>query len=401
MHITLDIAPIIFYLAGISALLSAIFILWNYLNRRTIRKNIEANELLPRLQKDSPRDISQGVTVVVYAENNTASLAENLPHILNQDYPLYEVIVVNDGANEDTHDLLKRMSYDYTHLHYTFTPDDAHCVSRKKLSLMIGIKAAKYDTIITTNAYCVPQSRHWVSSVARHFASGAKVVIGHSHYPEDCDTSRGAKLRAFIMQQTAVKYLIQALRHKPYRGVSDNLAFSKELFFANKGFSHSMHLHNGEDDIFINEIATHDNTHVELSPESIMLVKRMFSSNHIKDELKLRAFTERKIHSTAHLFAALRSGIYIVDLCIIASIIFADIAIYHNLSISCIALVLLLLLTIPLMVNYRKTATLLQFRKLSLLVPFFSLIQPLANLVINIKSRIHSTSFYTWQPLKK
>lgn len=398
MHISFDIPTFIFILAGISALLSMIYFTWNALNYRTLYKNIKNSDSLPQFSKNSPCEESHGVSVVVYADNNALTLADNLPQILNQDYPLFEVIVVNDGANEDIHDLLKRLSYSHTNLRYTFTPDDAHCVSRKKLSLMIGIKAAKYDAVITTNAYCFPQTPQWISSIARHFANGADIVLGHSKLADGCDTGCGAYLRSFLTVQNTLKYLIHALRHKPYRGISDNLAFRKELFFKNRGYAQSMNLHYGEDDIFVNEIATHDNTQVEISPESFVTYKHQDPARRFTEIRQEHAFTERKIHSAAFFFASLRSGIYISNICMIVAICALG---YHNIIISSSAVFLTLLLTIPTAICYKKTAQLFQERSIGILTPLFTLIHPFANLSYKIKSRRHKSSYYTWQQLKK
>lgn len=377
---------------------NCLYFTWNILNYRTLYKNIQSSNSLPTLSKDSPHEESQGVSVVVYADNNALTLADTLPQILKQDYPLYEVIVVNDGANEDIHDLLKRLSYTSPNLRYTFTPDDAHCVSRKKLSLMIGIKAAKYDAIITTNAYCFPQTRQWISSIARHFANGANVVLGHSKLANGCDTGCGAGLRSYLTVQNTVKYLVQALRYKPYRGISDNLAFRKELFFRNRGYAQSMNLHYGEDDIFIKEIATHDNTQVEMSPESFVTYKHIDPARRFSELWQEHAFTERQIRSAAFFFASLRSGIYISNIGIIAAICVLG---YHNIIISAAAVALILFLTIPTAVCYKKTAQLFQERTLCFLAPIFAFIHPLANMTYKMKSRCQKSSYYTWQQLKK
>lgn len=395
MHISLDISPIIYILLSISLVLSLIFILWEYLNFRSLKKSIEKTTKLKSLNTHSECDESCGVSVVIYSNNNLANLVKNLPTILNQDYPLYEVIVVNDGKNEDISDFIDRLSLQRPNLHYSYTPDDARNLSRKKLALMIGIKAAKYDIILTTNSHCTSQSDQWISFMARHFMQGKDVVIGYST-AKTTDKSK-SHLRSFLLQQNAVKYLVSALRHKPYRGISDNLAYRKSLFFANKGFSRSMHLHYGEDDLFVNEIATSDNTAVELSPESMTIADYENPAKTFRVQKLHNAFSERKIHSAASCLQSLKSLLYIFNIVLLCSIIISE---HHNWIILSVPVIIAVLTATLQIIIYRKTAVILQSEKLLFSIPIFTLLQPIINIYYKLKSRRHTSYFYTWQPLR-
>lgn len=391
MHISLDISPIIYILLSVSFVISLIFILWEYLNFRSLKKSVDTSSKLSNLTRHSDCDESCGVSVIIYSNNNPANLVKYLPTILNQDYPLYEVIVVNDGKNEDISDFIDRLSLQHPNLHYSYTPDDARNLSRKKLALMIGIKAAKYDIILTTNSYCTPQSDRWISSMARHFSQGKDVVIGHAI--ENNDTA----LRSFLSLNNDVKYITHALRHKPYRGTSNNLAYRKSLFFSNKGFSHSMHLHYGEDDLFVNEIATHDNTAVELSSESMVLANYENPTKKFQTQKLHHAFAERKIRSTAPFLSALRTTFYASNLAILCAIIVLG---YRNwITLSAPILIAIITATLQIII-YRKTAVILQSERLLFSVPTFTLLQPIVNIYYKLKSRRYKSYFYTWQPLK-
>lgn len=395
MHIFLDISPIIFILAGISFFFSIIFIIWEYLDFRSLKKAVSNHHSYsPDI---SPKEESCGVSIVVYAGSNTAVLARNLPKILDQDYPLYEVIVVNDGKSESTSDFIERLSLQHKNLHYSFTPDDARNLSRKKLALMLGIKAAQYDIILTTNSNCTPQSRHWVSSIARHFSSGVDVVIGHSRLSENSDTGRGCRLRSFIYMKNTIKYLVQAIRRKPYRGTSDNLAYRKSLFLSHKGFSQSMHLHYGDDDLFVNEIAIHGNTHVELSPESIITVSHDNPAKALQTLKLHRTFSESKIRSSAFFLENLKTAIYILNIMLIAGIAVLG---FNNPIIIAVLVFTAAIMFIPQIITYRKTAETLQLRKLLFSIPIFTLLTPAVEWHYKIKCRRHKSYFYTWQPLK-
>lgn len=398
MYISFNITPTILILSGISLLFSIILILWKYYNLYSLRKSKKESESLSKLNKESNYSESDGVSVIVFSDNNTRDLIQNLPFIIDQDYPLFKIIVVNDGKNEAINDFINRLSLEHKNLRYSYTPDDALNLSRKKLALMIGIKAAKYDIILTTNSNCRPQSNKWISSIARHFQQNTDVVIGHSHISENSDHQKLNLLRSFLTLCNSVKYLVQAICRKPYRGTSDNLAYRKEIFFMNKGFSHSMHLHYGEDDIFVNEIATHNNTKVEITPESTMLT-HYENPDRMFETLKLRhLFTERKIHSSAFALDAVKSTISFLNVAIMGSIIIQD---YTNLIALAIPIITAIIFSILQIILYRKTAALLSSRKLLFTIPIFALISPIVNLYYRFKSRRHTSYNYTWQPLKK
>lgn len=397
MYISFDISTIILALIIATTCISLIFILWEFLNYRSLNNSLKKSNSINRLSKTDTCEENSGVSVVVYCNNDSSKLMRNLPVLLAQDYPLYEIIVVNDGKSESTQNYVEHLSHTHENLKFTSTPDDARNLSRKKLALMVGIKAAKYDIILTTNANCTPASDKWISSMARHFTTGVDVVIGYSHLTSGTDTKKGHKIRAFLSLRNTIKYLIQALRHKPYRGNSNNLAYRKNLFLKNKGFSHSMHLHYGEDDLFINEISTHNNTQVEISPESIVSVHYDYPSKMFKI-LKLRhGFTEKLIKSPAFILDSLLSVIYYLIFIGIIAIVAFDYCNIISIA-SCIAI--LLLTIIPQIIIYRKTAQLLQSPLLGLQVPLFMLLKPLINKYYKFENNRHTDYNYTWQRLR-
>lgn len=397
MHISFDITQTIFTLFGISLLISVILILWEYYNLYVLRKSIKESSNTPTFFSTSTCDDSNGVSVIIYSDNNLRNLTQNLPLIISQDYPLYEIIVVNDGENEAISDFIYRLSLDHENLHYSYTPDDARNLSRKKLALTIGIKAAKYDIILTTNSNCCPKSNKWISSIAKHFQTGTDVVIGYSHISENDDTTKWNRLRYFLALRNNLRYLVQAICRKPYRGTSDNIAYRKSLFFKHKGFSHSMHLHSGEDDIFINEITTRENTKVEITQESMMLTyyenpARMFQTLTLRN-----SFTESNIRSTAFTLSYLNTLLSVINIGAMISIIVID---YRNIISLCTPILLAVLYTVFHIIIYRKTANLLCSRKLLFSIPLFSLISPISDIYYKLKSKRHTAHNYTWQSLK-
>ncbi len=206
------------------------------------------------------------VSIIICARNEEENLRQNLPAILEQDYPNYEVIVVNDRSTDKTEDILEILKKKYPHLRSTLIKKDSKFIYGKKLALTIGIKSAKNEWLLLTDADCVPVSSKWLRMMQQHFTSNNSVVLGYSGY-----YSGKGLLNLLIRYETvfiAMQYLSFALAGIPYMGVGRNLAYRKSLFFQNKGFANHSHLSSGDDDLFINKVAKKCSTTVEFKPES-------------------------------------------------------------------------------------------------------------------------------------
>ena len=208
----------------------------------------------------------KGVSVIICARNEADMLERNLPLILEQDYPEYEVIVVNDRSEDHTEELLMEMSHKHGNLNYTTLPANQLHGRRKKLALTIGLKSARYERVLLTDADCIPAGNQWLKLMTSHFSRGKDFVLGYGRY----EAKKGF-LNLLIRYETvltAIQYLSSALNGKPYMGVGRNLAYNKHIFFQNKGFSKHYHLPSGDDDIFVNAHAKADNTAIEIHPDS-------------------------------------------------------------------------------------------------------------------------------------
>lgn len=201
------------------------------------------------------------LSIIICAHNESENLRKNLPFILEQDYPQFEVVVINDGSTDETEEVLSVFEEKYPHLYHSFTPDSARYISRKKLALTLGIKASKYDWLVFTEVNCYPANNQWLRLMARNFTPRTQVVLGYSGY----ERGKGwlHKRASFDSLFTSLRYLGLALAGKPYMGIGRNLAYRKDLFFNAKGFSTYLNMQRGEDDLFINQVAHKDNTRVE------------------------------------------------------------------------------------------------------------------------------------------
>lgn len=207
------------------------------------------------------------ISVIICSKDEVDNLRRFLPFVLDQDYPDFEVIVINDGSTDDTEQLLKELCEKYGNLRTTFVPVGARNLSTKKLGLTLGIKASKYDWLVFTDADCMPEDKYWLARLAHNFDRQTDFVLGYGPY-----FAKKGFLNHLITYDTlfiALQYMGMALKGKPYMGVGRNLAYRKETFFAHKGFAATLQLMSGDDDLMVNKAATASNTRVEIAPDSI------------------------------------------------------------------------------------------------------------------------------------
>lgn len=231
----------------------------------------------------------KAVSVVICAKNEYQNLKENLPLILSQDYPEFEVVVVNDGSDDESHFLLDDLARKNSHLKVVHLKENVNFYKGKKLALAVGIKSASYDTLLLTDADCKPLSKDWISLMQSQFTSGKQIVLGYGAYQKKNGFLN--KLIRFETLVTAMRYMSRAMAGKPYMGVGRNLMYSKKLFYQAGGFAAHYKVISGDDDLFVNQVATKSNTAIQLVPAS-------FTESKPKESFKTWFF-QKKRHMAA------------------------------------------------------------------------------------------------------
>lgn len=218
---------------------------------------------------DAPTTHSEGVSIVVCTHNAAENLNTLLPALYAQDYPDFEVIVVNDRSTDETFPFLVKEKEKVENLKVLTIDQTPSHIDPKKYAITLGIKAAKHDLILFTDSDCMPASNLWVKTMAEPFANpSVDITIGYSPY-----RAHPGLLNLFIRYETlytAIQYISFALAGSPYMGVGRNMAYRKRLFLENKGFSGYQKITGGDDDIFINKHATRTNTRVRIGSDSIV-----------------------------------------------------------------------------------------------------------------------------------
>ncbi|WP_394369862.1 glycosyltransferase [Arachidicoccus terrestris] len=209
--------------------------------------------------KEKSTSQEYAVSTIICAKNEAENLATHLPGVLVQDYQTtHEIIVVNDNSTDETKYLLEEFQKQFKVLNILPLVQEAQGIPGKKFPLSMGIKSAKYEILLLTDADCVPASEKWMQLMQSGYDTGIDIVLGYGPY----NKKKGMlnQLIRFETFHTALQYLSLALSGHPYMGVGRNLSYKRELFIKNKGFASINHIPSGDDDLFISKVAKKGNT---------------------------------------------------------------------------------------------------------------------------------------------
>lgn len=246
---------------SLSTLIQMIYY-WLVFSRLAFYKNAGISNTNPQLPP---------VSVVICTRNEYLNLEQTLPLILSQDYPNFEVVVVNDCSDDGTDELLSDFARSDARLKIVHLTQSLNFFYGKKFPLSMGIKSATYDLLLLTDADCKPLTNQWIKSFAASYDRNTEVVIGFSSY----EKTKGL-LNTFIRfdnLQSSMLFLSSAIAGKPFMAIGRNLSYRKSLFLKNKGFTSHYNIPTGDDDLFIAQVANKKNTRIEIKPDSKVITK--------------------------------------------------------------------------------------------------------------------------------
>lgn len=232
------------------------FYFWGLFSRLAFFKKKKYDNSAPKYEP---------VSVIVCAKDAYEYLIDLVPRILSQDYPDFELVIVNDCSTDETTDYLKELVDKRPDINVVSLTQSLNFFHGKKFPLSMGIKSAKHDLLLLTDADCLPENDQWIKGMVSAYKNNTEVVLGYSPY----FTRKGLlnKLIRFDTLYTAIQYLSMALAKMPYMGVGRNLSYRREIFYKNKGFTSHYTIPSGDDDIFISQVANKKNTRIFIDPQ--------------------------------------------------------------------------------------------------------------------------------------
>jgi glycosyltransferase involved in cell wall biosynthesis len=216
--------------------------------------------------KDPETDMHRPVSVVMAAHNELENLIEVIPMLLDQQYPEFEIVLVNDRSDDDTEFYVYELERQFPNFRVVTIKKTPEYLNPKKYALALGIRAARYEHMLFTDADCRPCSAHWIEKMQNGYHAGADIVIGYSPYQ---------KLKGFLNHLiryetllTAIQYLSHANKGHAYMGVGRNLSYTKSCFFRNKGFASHIKTTGGDDDLFVRDAVNNSKASIVISNEA-------------------------------------------------------------------------------------------------------------------------------------
>ena len=247
---------------------------------------------------ETKKVFTQPVSVLICAKNEAKNLKQNLPFYLYQEYSNYELVLINDCSYDTTLEVLKQFKKTSTiPVKIVNVAVNEQFWGNKKYALTLGIKAASHEHLLFTDADCKPSSNSWISEMVSNFSTSNQVILGYGSYKK-IKNSFLNKLIRFETLLTAIQYFSYAKIGIPYMGVGRNLSYTKSLFFSVNGFANHLKIKSGDDDLFINQVATSKNTTYCYSRNS-------FTISSPKPSFKTWIKQKRRHISTAHYYKPL------------------------------------------------------------------------------------------------
>ncbi|KAA9333601.1 glycosyltransferase [Adhaeribacter soli] len=200
------------------------------------------------------------VSVIVCAHNEYENLMQLVPKLLKQEYPKFELILIDDRSKDETNGYMQQVTQYFPNTRLITIKNTPAGFNPKKYALSMGIKSASYDHLLLTDADCVPLSERWIAEMMKGYRAGADMVLGYGRYRK----IQGF-LGALIQYETllsAMQYLSFAIKGKAYMGVGRNLSYTKTCFYRNKGFASHIRATGGDDDLFVQEAAENSKINV-------------------------------------------------------------------------------------------------------------------------------------------
>ena len=236
------------------------------------------------------------VSVLIWTKNEAEKLKTLIPLLSVQDYPDYELVFINDASSDETQDILEEAELAYNNIRVVNVENNEAFWGNKKFALTLGIKAARKEYLLFTNADCRPASGSWITQMASQFTMSKTIVTGHTAY-EKVKSSFFNKVVRYNNTFEAMQQLSWAKAGRPYKAVGSNLAYKKEEFFKVNGFVDHMTVRLGEDSLFINQAATGTNTAISYNPDSFTITEGPASLREFILQKRKHLYTSRYFKS--------------------------------------------------------------------------------------------------------
>ncbi|MBK5212905.1 MAG: glycosyltransferase [Flavobacteriaceae bacterium] len=233
------------------------------------------------------------VSLIVCAKNEVENLQKHIPLWQKQNYPDFEIILINDASVDETLEVMESFAENDPRIQIVNVQNNEAFWANKKYALTLGIKRAKNKRLIFTDADCYPASDEWLATMASKFSDKKQLVLGYGAYEKQPGFLN--KIIRFETLMTAIQYFSYAKAGNPYMGVGRNLGYTSTLYYENNGFMSHIKIPSGDDDLFVNEAANSENVAICMEPDA-------FTYSLPKKKKKKWLIQKKRHYSTAKLY---------------------------------------------------------------------------------------------------
>lgn len=244
---------------SITIILSAVLLIWTIVS--ALSDPLFRNKFLKTQDEDKDGQLPP-LSLIIPTHDNALELERHLPMLLAQDYPDYQIIIVADKGDSETEDVLKRYGSN-PRIYSTFIPNSSRYMSRTKLAITLGVKAARNEWILLTDIYGEPVGNDWLKAIGRCCDKSKNLVMTYSNYAKETKP-----YYRFEQAMTACRLMRKAATGTAYSTNSPVVGFRKSEFMRTNGYQGNLELIKGEYDFLVNKFARPGDTALAIAPEA-------------------------------------------------------------------------------------------------------------------------------------
>lgn len=271
------------------------------------------------------------ISLLIFVKNSAAYLEKNLTYFLNQDYPEFEILLIDNCSSDDTDEVLEKIKTKHKKVRIINVENNESFWANKKYTYTLAIKAAKYNHLLFSEIIAKPISKNWILEMSNQISDKKSLVLGYTKH----NTSKGFMnlLIRFNDVLDALKAFTFTKFNTPFRASAYNFSFTKDNFFRVNGFIKHIKINYGKDDLFLRDAYFKKNTSFSIDEDSFVEItkektfkdwfsaqkRNSFLQNHYKlnHQILLFLYTITKLGSLTLGITLLFFYPYKIILCII------------------------------------------------------------------------------------